>query len=302
MTKKEFVKGVLPPFVYMLGKAAAMSFKMYGSRSTIAALRETRPDRMFILGNGPSLLQDAAATAELMRGAGVMAVNLFARHELFERLKPGFYVLADPFFFGDIDSYSESGRKLIGGALDALVEKTQWEMNLIVPDTALGTPGIKRLESNKLLRISYYNNTVHMPYLTQAGKFKRYDANSIPPPAQTVLNVCLYLALYWGCGETYLLGANSSWHEDMMLDQNDNRLYMRDRHFYGEARRPFYRVPEKEIFFKVHEAMQSATNMFAGYWELQEYADHRQVKVYNATHNSWIDAFPRRYAESKTEA
>ena len=113
----------------------------------------------------------------------------------------------------------------------------------------------------------------------------------IHPPSETVLNTCICIGIYNRYKKIFIMGADTSWHEQYYLDQTTNDLYLEDRHFYGE----------EKILYKKHKI--NTTNMgeeFGGisrafyyYQFLQEYAKYNHVNIYNASDFSWIDVFER---------
>jgi hypothetical protein len=91
-------------------------------------------DSIQVLGNGPSLKDDIPKILAKRENAAVMVVNTFASTDLFEQLKPEYYVLVDPAFFSP--SKRERIKKVQETTSYALIEKTKWEMNLFVPYSA----------------------------------------------------------------------------------------------------------------------------------------------------------------------
>ena len=61
----------------------------------------TTKTRAIILCNGPSLTKDMQKIQNRSNGADLYCVNSFATTEYFKKLKPSFYVLADPMFWRD---------------------------------------------------------------------------------------------------------------------------------------------------------------------------------------------------------
>ena len=98
-----------------------------------------------------------------------------------------------------------------------------------------------------------------------------------------------------GYKEIYLLGAEHSWLQDLCVKE-DNLLYIRHRHFSGETElAPMHKAaPKNTETFKVHELLEAFRRTFRSYWLLKEYASFRGAVVYNATPDSYIDAFERR--------
>jgi len=83
---------------YFAVMAVKENFRNYVGRAgrTEGALS----DELALLANGPSLADELPRLlAGARAGCDFLAVNYFAEHEAFERLRPAYYVLSDPQFF-----------------------------------------------------------------------------------------------------------------------------------------------------------------------------------------------------------
>lgn len=255
---------------------------------------ERHTGRMVIIGNGPSLNESVEKYKVQIVDSDRIAVNFFASSELYEVLKPNIYVFADPAFF----NIPENQKSSIGALFKNLIEKTTWPMRMVVPISARNAVSLNSILANKYISLDfYYNGQQDVGNMT---KFEAWDNNLIGPPAQNVLNVALYLSLYWGYEETYLIGADSSFLEDLRVDQETNELFSIDTHFY--KRQQVY-CDKKLIDAKrgrvmsdwtLHGLIYAYGKMFDGYYELKQYADYKGLKVYNASEYSWINVFERK--------
>ena len=252
-------------------------------------------DKIVIIGNGPSLNQSVEKYKEEIISNDRIAVNFFASSDLYDIIRPNIYVFADPAFFYVPESQKESIENLI----ECILTKTTWEMHLIIPLSACEAPLVEKLRQNKYINIEFYLN-FYQEY-DNRSKFEAWDENLIGPPAQNVLNVAIYLALYWGYKETYLIGADSSFLEDLRVDQETNELYTIDTHFYNNkdvhSDKKFYDQKKRgrsRADWKLHELIYAHGRMFEYYDELKKYADYKGLKVYNASEYSWINVFERK--------
>jgi hypothetical protein len=219
-------------------------------------------------------------------------VNFSANSDLYEKIRPSFYLLVDPAYYHMPNHLSESLRALF----DAIVTKTVWPMKIIMPRCAQGCYAMERFKENYNLEVLFYEDGWQLP--KGLSKFEAWDKNLICPPAQTVLNTAVWLSIYLGYKETYLVGADTSFLADLRVDQETNILYTEDTHFYSNKdvygdnydsvknRRP--------IGTKLHEELFSIGTALKDYWDMKAYADWKGVKVYNASEYSWIDAFERK--------
>ena len=103
---------------------------------------------LVILGNGPSLNDTVAGAAKFLDTHDLLAVNFAACTPLFKKLKPSYYVLADPHYFKSLDQPN------VAKMWDNIAT-VEWEMTLFVPAKAK----LPRSFQNTNLHIERYNAT-----------------------------------------------------------------------------------------------------------------------------------------------
>lgn len=288
---KDIVKLFIPPIYYKLKRK--FNAEVIETQNSLLK-RSGIGNKMIIIGNGPSLNITMQKNASIVCGSDCMMVNHAAVSELFEKIKPIVYVLVDPLWFDEKRKLFED---TIPQTLQTIRTKTRWKMTIVVPDSAKGSQATLMLAENPFITIEYFNNSWRLPKGT--SKFEAWDKNLIPPPGQTVLNTCVWLSLYWGYKETYLIGADTSFLADERIDQETNEVYTIDTHFYNNEEvykdaNLFDKEHRRVIPTKFHEELISVATALKGYWDMREYADWKGLKVYNASEYSWIDAFERK--------
>ena len=169
-------------------------------------------------------------------------------------------------------------------------------MTIILPLKAKNGYATSCFVQNMNLRILFYEDGNRIQ--KNVSIFEAWDKNLIAPPGQTVLNAAVWLGIYWGYKETYLIGADTSFVADLHVDQETNIVYSIDTHFYSSKEVALDDFDEKNnrrtFGTKLHEEYFSAGIALQDYWRLREYADWKGVKIYNASEYSWIDAFERK--------
>lgn len=292
MSYREFFKLFIPPFLLVL-KNFFFKKKDKLEKSPLPQI-EHGSDKIVILGNGPSLLDSISQyKAEILENDKIV-VNFFASSDLYEVVRPNIYVFADPAFFSVPEELKDSINKL----LQDIKRKTTWPIKFFIPSTARNAVLIPLLQENKYISINFYFSG--WQDIGKKTKFEAWDENLIHPPAQNVLNVAIYLALYWGYKETYLIGADSSFLEDLRVDQNTNELFTIDRHFYDNKKvysdKKLIESKRGRVMnnWTLHDLIHAYGRMFEHYYELKQYADYKGLKVYNASEYSWINVFERR--------
>ena len=262
------------------------------------AIKRTSDDCV-ILGNGPSLNEFLNKNRGFLIEKDSIAVNFFARTELYRLIKPNHYVIAAPqYWLGDSHSGYESSRRK---TLNAIAEITNWEMTFHVPMIAKSN---KRWENpfkkNSYLNIRYFNSTP----IDSFGSFADwcYKMNLGLPRPHNVLIPAIFLAIQAGYKRVYLLGADHSWLSELYVT-TDNEVLASQKHFYDKKfesdrinnaePKPLSNMGAKENK-GIAEVVEKFRVTFASHCRLQEYALLKQCKVVNVTENSFIDAYPRK--------
>ena len=289
---KKIVKQFVPP---ILISAIHCAYKKKRSADVDTLLKKDgNGDRLIVIGNGPSLNMTFAKYEKELCSTECLMVNESAMTPLYVAIKPCYYMLVDPKYYED-NGY-EFYHKTLESLTATIVEKTTWPMKIIMPKSAKGSYTIERFKANSNLEVLYYEDGWQIP--ERMTQFEAWDKNLICPPAQTVLNTAVWLSIYWGYKETYLVGADTSWHAELKMDQETNELYTIDTHFYDNKAVYGELYDEKQnrrpIQTKLHEELYSTAKALEEYYELRKYADWKGVKVYNASEYSWIDAFERK--------
>lgn len=289
MKTKEFIQLFVPPIYY---KVKRRLFLKKNQEVHPLVMREHNGERMVVIGNGPSLNKSIELYEQQIKESDIIMVNFAAMTDLFLKLRPSVYLLVDPGWFHPTPSQVESCTRCV----DTIVSRTHWPMMIVMPKAAQHGYFVAKFKENSNIDVLYYEDGWQIPDgMTQ---FEVWDKNIICPPAQTVLNTAVWLSIYWGYQETYLIGADTSWHTELKMDQETNVLYTIDTHFYDNKRVYQEAYDEKQnrrpIGTKLHEELFAEATALREYWNLREYADWKGVKVYNASEYSWIDAFERK--------
>lgn len=255
-----------------------------------SANSQLRVDTCFVLGNGPSLDGDLAQCKDFRSIGDVWCVNQFAVSDLYEKLQPTHYVLADPAYWSE--SLSEHLTALRDRLFLALKSKTTWPLTLYLPYFAKGCFE-EKLADTLNITVAYYNNVPVFGCKRLA--YFLYNRGLGMPLAQNVLVAALYLSLHRGYKKIFVLGADHSWHRTLEVD-NLNRVCVQDRHFYDKEEPkliPFLIDGSEESTFTMAGILSALARMFDGYWKLKEYSESIGAVIYNASSISYIDAFKR---------
>lgn len=288
MSLKDKIRLFVPPIYYKVKKR--LFPKKQPNHHPLPKV-EHEKNRMVVIGTGPSLNKTMKLYGERLKDYDCLMVNFSARTSVFELIKPKYYIMADPGFITE-DSIRES----INGLVSDLCCKTTWSMFVILPDSLKSWDGCAKLAEVENINLLFYNN--HCANVPSGKLFEAWDKNSIAPPAQTVLNTAIWLSIYLGYVETYLVGADTSFIKDIYVGQKDNILYTIDTHFYdNQAVCPDEIEPERggrKFGMNMEQILDAVHIMFQSYYQLQKYAEWKGVKIFNASEYSMIDCFERK--------
>ncbi len=240
-----------------------------------------------ILGNGPSLAHSLIEYASILNKYQLIAVNSFALTDEYTVLKPSYYVLHDPAFWTTEHDLPER-------VFNAIKLKTEWPIIIYIPSKAKKSKAIHKLTADNI-QIVFYNYTVYKGFKNLGHYF--FKRNLAMPQSQNVMVACLFLAINAGFRDIYILGADHTWHENLVVDDN-NILCLKDVHFYDKGAeiklKPFRKGLNVEETFRVSEIFEVWSKVFRGYETIAVYAKLKGANIYNSSKISFIDSFERR--------
>ena len=238
-------------------------------------------DSIIIMGNGPSLNDTIANHFNTLTSSPTLAVNFAANAPQFVELKPRYYVLADPHFFVAKDNVNVV--KLMEN-----LSHVDWPMTLFVPFEAKKR-GFNLQNDN--VTIEYFN------FLAVEGfewlENWAYSSGRGMPRPRNVLIPSIMIAMKLGYGNVYITGADHSWTKTLSVNER-NEVVSIQPHFYKEDENEEKRIKVDYLKYPLHQIVHSFYVAFKAYHDIQRYALHRGVNIYNATPESFIDAFPRK--------
>lgn len=236
---------------------------------------------IIIMGNGPSLNDTIANHRDKLLSTPTLAVNFAANAPEFRELKPRFYVLADPHFFTATDNAN------IVKLIESL-SNIDWEMTLFMPFEARNS---KFSLTNHYVKIEYFN------FLAVEGydwlENWAYKSGRGMPRPRNVLIPSIMIAMKMGFGSIFITGADHSWTKTLSVNDK-NEVVSIQPHFYKEDTNEEKRIRVDYLKYPLHQIIYSFYVAFSAYHKISRYARHRGVNIYNATPQSFIDAFPRR--------
>ena len=244
-----------------------------------------------ILANGPSLSQSLKTHKSNILNHDILCVNLFVNYEYYELLKPKYYVMVAPeMWYEDVD---KKYHKISEEMFHSMKDKTTWEMHLFVPVfSSRMLKWQKIIKQNKLIHIHYINTTPVEGF--RCFRNFMYKKNLGMPRPHNVLIPSILVSLNLSYKKIYILGADHTWLKEISVNEQ-NEVLVNQKHFYDEntsSAKPM-RLGGRGIR-RLHEVLIKFVFTFEGYFFLDEYALSINSRIFNATPDSFIDAFERK--------
>ena len=244
-----------------------------------------------VLGNGPSLQESLNQHFDFLKKSELFCVNNFALSTYYVQLQPRNYLLLDPFFFAHELEKLPNAEAV--KSLKAMQANTTWPLNLFIPTIGRNAPVVQFLGQNPNITFVYFN------YIVAKGLdgllFWLFKNQLAMPQCQNVLAAATFLAVNQRFEKVYLVGADQSWHEDIHLSEDGQRVLMRHVYFYNNAQTAQISQygTSPEMYVSLATQFSNFSKIFRTYELLERYAKYVGVKVLNASTKSYIDAFER---------
>lgn len=120
---------------------------------------------------------------------------------------------------------------------------------------------------------------------TNSSEFQEIDLCKPIPSVQSVSILALYVAIYMGFQEIYLLGCDHDW----LAKPSYKYEY---KHFYNEATQKALSIGQEPPPASYEELLICALNLWKQYKFIQKLAQKKNIIIYNATKDSYLDIFP----------
>lgn len=253
--------------------------------------RKDNKGQLHIYGNGPSLKTILSSNDYAKSEEVAFVVNDFAVSEYYSLVKPKYYMLVDPAYWDDVVNLED--KELRDKVYNNINQITDWPITLFVPSYVLSKNRMKCFIYNKCVHIRAFNYTNFYP--TKSGFYKFILKNNFGVvPVGNILGQAIYAGINLGYDEILVYGAEHSWTEDLRVNEN-NEVCTIKKHFFESNE--YELIPWKKSngdLFKMYEILSSLRNHFYGYLFLEWYSKQMNVRIYNCTPGSFIDAFERK--------
>lgn len=278
---KQFVKDGLNFIIFLIKLVYSGHFKNPIKRQSLGTI--------VVLANGPSLKDviPNISTSEEFKNVDYIVLNFFAFDDIFFKIKPKYYCLADPMFFHENHRIKDV-RKLFS----ILENEVDWELSIFIPSPLYSKFVLFSQLKNKNLNIIKVNSLTYKGFPRFSNFF--YKKGIAIPSIQTVLILALYVSIRIGAESIRLYGADHDSFKHLIINDN-NQLCSIDSHFYEEKAvqlKPLRRNDNDKIW-KISDFMESTAQMFKSHDQLASFANYSNVKIINCTKGSMIDSYEK---------
>ena len=217
--------------------------------------------RCFILATGPSI---NAQNLKPLKNEFCIAVSNFYLHPDFRLIDPEYYCVAPWHPPHNVENYLELLQEI-----GSLSKKCSFFFGLQEYD---------RVYDNKILvnRNIYYHDTIS----TKLDKDVDLCKPVLSPQSVTIM--ALQSAIFMGFSEIYLLGCD----HNAILNYSEN---FSNKHFYPEEKSKL--ITDRASKFK--DSLITCIRLWDQYEMLNTIAQHKNIKIFNATKQSLLDVFDK---------
>lgn len=262
-------------------------------KSKIKPLKNTNK-KVIVLANGPSVKKefDDKTILSEMANTDAICVNFFYKSEVFDFIKPKYYLISAPELWEE--DVSELHQKNRNSLYNKLTNHVTWEMTFFIPFQAKTTSFWReQLSKNNNITIQYYNNTPIEGF--ESFRFRQFDKQRGTPRCHNVLGYTLMVLIWKDYKNIGIFGADHTWTKSLYVSE-DNKAFLEQPHFYNtnpNLVQMHTKGKKDEKKRKFHEIIHKFYLAFKSYFEIHNYAKTKGIKIYNLTKGSFIDAFER---------
>lgn len=251
---------------------------------------ERKGTKVAVLANGPSLEKALSIIEEEGGLENIMVTNYFCRSELYDKLKPNYYVVCDPIYTKLTDEYPD-----VKKFYTDLYGKTNWDLTFFVPfsylrkvrdvinELNLSNPHIQLMGYN-VVNFNGDNWFNHLFFKRKLG---------MPRPT-TVAVPAMMLCIQMGYTKIQIAGIDLNQHRDLVVDQS-NRLLIKTSHFYSneETLTPFYKNKKEDLTFSSSEIFLIFHRFFYSFDIIAKFARNQGIEIVNYSKESFLDQFKK---------
>lgn len=251
--------------------------------------------KAWVFGNGPSLklLIERYEKGEIEIDQNSFFVNLAPLSDFFYKIKPNNLFLSDYVFMTDdnntIDKISNNRNMY-----RLLQEQVNWPLTIYL--TLPKKKDCKQLIeysqlTNPNIRFVFMNRN-HCDSLSASFRNWLYKKAWFMPTEGTVVNTAIFVAILQGYREIDVCGIETSMFLNLKVN-DENRAGIVENHFYEGNHFNELKNDDGSVC-RVHDYLFSIYHMLKSHHLLRAFADYMNVKIFNCTPDSMVDAYERK--------
>jgi hypothetical protein len=286
----EFIKNSLEVLMSILFSITRYSWR---ARTAFKIIDEIKTSNLVIAMNGPTLKDDLNLLDKDLKSKGqydFAVANHFADTNYFFEHKPSYYFFSDPYFWDNNSNKNLIEKRNI--TFDNINNKTSWPIKVFIP-AHIDSKLIKEKFSNNQNIIICPFNSSSLPsgFNTILGTL--WNNNFCAPFGRNVLVHVIYGGIQLGYSKIAIVGAGFSFHEQISVDQKNNKFYQKRKHVYGETFEQSFVDVKKEIPAKVSHEFLALYISFKSLESVAQYALYKDCNITNYSNYSYLDMFDR---------
>ena len=235
--------------------------------------------KCFIIGNGPSVKN---INFEDLSNEYTFTVNQFTRFNNFDKINPNFHVFSDERIFC-LDENVESDREAL-----KYLNKLE-DCNPVIFSKYNSKNYIENSNYFKNLNINYY-----VDGLVFYEKYELdYDITKQIPWFPTCVDYCIFIAMYMGFKEIYLLGCEcTGFLKVATIDDTDNKKNY--SYGYNITKNEEDRIKKQLLNRGSGDELEVWSKILRYYDYIKEFAEKCGVKIINCTDGGILTSFERK--------
>jgi hypothetical protein len=261
------------------------------NRSFSNPIPKTHSDIVAVLANGPSLKEifPHLTTDEEFKNIDFITMNFFAFDDVFFKIKPKHYCLADPMFYQKTHQYDK-----VFKLFEIFRKKIDWEMNIYIVSPSNKKNFVSFSEiTNPFINIILINAIEYRGFPSLRNIFYKKGLSS--PPVPSVIIQAIYVGINLGYSTIHLYGADHNFFDSLWVN-NKNQLCKKDSHFdsnINEKLEPIIRSNDGKVY-RVHDYLEEYKNVFVAHEICAQYAKFMSTEIINCIKDSMIDSYKRK--------
>lgn len=282
MNKSFFLENLLGVSVYIvrlvkLGVPFHKRLKYSKSKSGVIA----------VLANGPSLrnVLPFLEKGDDFKKVEFSVQNFFGFEDVFFRIRPKYYALADPMFIKKNHRYEEVVR-----LFDILQNKVDWDLTLYIPFDIKEFISYSKI-SNSNIRLVHVETIEAKCW--EKLKMWLYSKGMACPFIGSVVQLNIFAAINEGFDEIHLYGVDHTMICNLALNEK-NQLCNKYEHF-SDSQPPTMQpiIRYDGIVYPVSEFLMFNGKLFEAHEQLKKYSEYHHSLIINYTPKSMIDCYER---------